>query len=71
PYGAALHVLDGSGYDRETGEIHEASLRWVIYTPNATAASTGLRTEPTRGEPWLMSPGTPGAHIMIVPPSGG
>ncbi len=71
PYGAALHVLQGSGFDPETATIHEPFLRWVIYTPGATAASTGLRTEPTRGEPWLMFPGTPGAHIMFVPPPDG
>jgi hypothetical protein len=68
PYGAALHVLQGSGYDSETATVHDPFLRWVIYTPGATASSTGLRTESAQGEPWLMFPGTPGAHIMFVPP---
>lgn len=68
PYGAALHVLQGSGYDPATATVHDPFLRWVIYTPGATASSTGLRTEPAQGEPWLMFPGTPGAHIMFVPP---
>jgi hypothetical protein len=68
PYGAALHVLHGSGFDPETATIHDPFLRWVIYTPGATAESTGLRTDASEGEPWLMSAGTPGAHIMIVPP---
>jgi len=71
PYGAALHVLHGSGFDPETATIQDAFLRWVIYTPGATAESTGLRTSPSGIEPWLMSPGTPGAHIMVTPPRDG
>ncbi len=39
----------------------------IVYLPNATTASTGLPTQPTRGIPWLMYPGTPWAHIMIGP----
>ena len=35
----------------------------------ATPESTGLSTSPgAPGAPWLMYPGTPGAHIMINPP---
>lgn len=71
PYGAALHVLHGSGFDPETATIQDPFLRWVIYTPGATAESTGLRTRPSEIEPWLMAPGTPGAHIMVVPPRDG
>jgi hypothetical protein len=41
--------------------------RWVIYTPGATAETTGLPLTPGPGAPWLMFPGTPGAHIMISP----
>jgi len=63
-----LYVLSGKGYDAASGKVMEASLRWVIYCPFATAASTGLSTKPKRGEPWLMDAGTPGAHIMISPP---
>jgi hypothetical protein len=69
PFGATNHILTGSGFDPATAEIHDPYLRWVIYVPNATPASTGLSTQPAvPGAPWLMSPGTPGAHIMIVPP---
>ncbi len=71
PYGTTNHILTGSGFDPETGEVTEPFLRWVVYTPNATAESTGLTTQPGDIVPWLMFPGTPGAHIMIVPPSGG
>jgi hypothetical protein len=39
----------------------------VVYVPYATPESTGLSTTPGTA-PWLMYPGTPGAHIMISPP---
>jgi len=63
-----LYVLSGTGYDAASGKVTNASLRWVIYCPFATAESTGLSTKSKRGEPWLMDAGTPGAHIMISPP---
>ena len=63
-----LYVLSGKGYDAASGKVIDASLRWVIYIPFATAESTGLSTRSKRGEPWLMDAGTPGAHIMISPP---
>lgn len=62
-----LYVLSGKGYDAATGKVIEASVRWVIYVPFATAESIGLSTKSKRGEPWLMDAGTPGAHIMITP----
>lgn len=63
-----LYVLSGKGYDAASGKVTDGSLRWVVYTPFATAESTGLSTKAKRGEPWLMDAGTPGAHIMISPP---
>ena len=63
-----LYVLTGSGFDASTGKVTNAYLRWVIYIPFATPESTGLSTKPSDGAPWLMSPGTAGAHIMINPP---
>jgi hypothetical protein len=63
-----LYVLTGSGFDAATSTVHDSYLRWVIYVPYATAQSTGLSTKPAEGAPWLMFPGTPGAHIMISPP---
>jgi hypothetical protein len=62
-----LYVLTGSGYDAAKGQVNDAYLRWVVYTPYATPESTGLSTKAGPG-PWLMYPGTPGAHIMISPP---
>ena len=71
PYGSVNYILTGSGFDPETGAISDAYLRWTIYTPNATPATTGITTSFTEGGPWLMCPGTPGSHIMITPPRGG
>ncbi len=62
-----LYVLTGSGYDAAKAEVTNAYLRWVVYVPYATPESTGLSTSPGPA-PWLMYPGTPGAHIMINPP---
>lgn len=61
-----LYVLTGASFDAAKGEMVDPYLRWVVYTPYATPESTGLST--TSGTaPWLMYPGTAGAHIMISP----
>lgn len=62
-----LTVLTGKSFDAATGQVAEAYTRWVIYVPYATAATTGLPVKPMPGVPWLMDPGTAGAHIMISP----
>ena len=66
---ATQYVLDGS-WDAVT-ETASGTLRWVIYVPGATPESTGLSVMPQDGGPWIMDPGTPGAHIMILPPGSG
>ena len=64
-----LYVLTGASYDPGAGELADSYLRWVIYSPYATPESTGLPTKAgAPGAPWLMYPGTAGAHIMISPP---
>jgi hypothetical protein len=63
-----LYVLTGSRFDSASGKVENPYLRWVIYVPFATTQSTGLSTKGSEGAPWLMSPGTAGAHIMISPP---
>jgi hypothetical protein len=69
---ATVYVLTGSSHDHTTGEVADRYLRWVVYTPWATVESTGLSDRPTGpGSPWLMYPGTAGAHIMISPPRPG
>ncbi len=55
-------------YDKTTGAIGDGQFRYVIYTPFATAESTGLPTKPhAKGMPWIMDPGTHRAHIMVGP----
>ena len=65
---AAQYVTDGV-WDSETMTF-EGRTRWVIYVPGATPESTGLSETPQPAGPWIMQSGTPGAHIMILPPQG-
>lgn len=70
PMGATLHLYFGpnTNYDPQTGEVEGAKLRYVVYLPFATAASTGLPESPiASNHPWIMEPGTHRAHIMISP----
>lgn len=62
-----LYVLTGSSFDA-SGKVVDPYQRWVIYSPYATPATTGLSTKASDNAPWLMSAGTAGAHIMINPP---
>jgi hypothetical protein len=67
---AALYVYSAkdSAYNPATGDVTKGYLRYVIYIPYATDASTGLPKKPTAdGMPWIMNPGTYAAHIMINP----
>lgn len=69
---AMLYVMTGEGYDPPTDAVESPFVRWVLYTPWATVEETGLPPSPVApGAPWLMFPGTAGAHIMITPPPGG
>ena len=66
---ATLYVLTGSGIDAASGAVTDPYRRYVVYIPGATSESTGLPSAPVApGAPWIMFPGTPGAHIMINPP---
>ena len=56
-------------YSDDPGRI---KLLWVVSVPNATPEQLGISTASQRdaalkgnGKPWMMLPGTPGAHIMI------
>jgi hypothetical protein len=67
---ATLYVYSAKDEDVDTttGEVKNGYLRYVIYIPYATASSTGLPEKPSaEGMPWIMHPGTHGAHIMINP----
>jgi hypothetical protein len=63
-----LYVLTGTSFDPASGKVENPYERWVIYVPFATPETTGLSTKASESAPWLMSPGTAGAHIMINPP---
>ena len=67
---AALYVFSAKDeeYNAATGEVKNGYLRYVIYIPYATVASTGLPEKPSAdGMPWIMNAGTHSAHIMINP----
>jgi hypothetical protein len=57
---------------RYSDDPNRIKLLWVMSVPNATPESIGVSTVSQRdaalkghGLPWLMLPGTPGAHVMI------
>ena len=67
---SALYVYSAKekDFDPATGEVKNGYLRYVIYIPYATVASTGLPEKPSvDGMPWIMDAGTYRAHIMINP----
>jgi hypothetical protein len=68
PVQAALYSLTGpkKSWDPATGKVTGANPLGVVYMPGATAESVGLSMLPTPGAPWIMYPGTPKAHIMIM-----
>jgi hypothetical protein len=57
---------------RYSDDPQRIKLLWVVSVPNATPESLGVSTTSQRdaalaghGMPWMMLPGTPGAHIMV------
>jgi hypothetical protein len=66
---AALYSLSGpaGSFDPATGAVTGARPLFVVYVQGATPESTGLPATPAQGAPWIMSAGTPRAHIMFVP----
>lgn len=65
----ALYSLTGSAqsFDYKTGMVKNAKPLYVVYIPYATQESTGLSKKPaSKGAPWIMEPGTPWAHIMVM-----
>jgi hypothetical protein len=64
-----VYSAKDADFDAATGAVKNGALRYVIYIPYATAESTGLPLKPEGpAMPWIMDPGTHGAHIMIIPP---
>ena len=65
-----MYIFYGSEetYDKTKATLGDGQYRYVIYTPFATAESTGLPLKPhAKGMPWLMDPGSHRAHIMVGP----
>jgi len=63
-----VYSADEKDVNRSTGDVKNGYLRYVIYVPFATSASTGLPEKPSApGMPWIMDPGTYHAHVMIDP----
>lgn len=65
----ALYSLTGSAdsFDYSRGQLIDATPLYVVYIPYATEESTGLSKKPaSKGAPWIMEPGTPWAHIMVI-----
>ena len=70
-YGSTLVVYYGAEarYNTDEDKLEGGKFRYVIYTPLATAETTGLPERPNgKGHPWVMFPGLYRAHIMITPP---
>ena len=69
PSHGALYSLTGKkeDWDPVKGAVKGAMPLAVVYIPFATAEGTGISAQPKRtSEPWLMFPGTPKAHIMLM-----
>ena len=65
---ASLYSLTGpaGSWDSVANTTHGANPLYVLYLPFATEAETGIPATPRPGQPWLMHPGAPNAHLMIV-----
>ena len=70
--GAIKAAPMGAMMYRYSADPKRIKLLWVMQVPNQTPESLGVSTGSQRdaglkghGMPWMMLPGTPGAHIMI------
>lgn len=65
---AMLYQLFGAGdaFDPATGTASDVQRLTVVYLPGATAETTGLPLKAPAGAPWLMNPGEPWAHVMLL-----
>jgi hypothetical protein len=68
PTSLYVYTASDENFNPITGEVKDGYLRYVVYIPYATPESTGLPIKPEApAQPWIMYPGTHGAHIMISP----
>lgn len=71
-YNLGVRDADATTLDPDTIVPEEQGRLHAVYVPWATLESTGLPSRAGPGEPWLMWPGQPSAHIMVViPPRSG
>ncbi|MFW6206553.1 MAG: hypothetical protein ACOC5J_01315 [Gemmatimonadota bacterium] len=61
-------TFDTEAIDPDTTDWRDGARLHATYIPYATPEQTGLTTESNPVEPWLMWPGEPSAHIMMVIP---
>lgn len=68
PAMGVLHTVTApkANFDAATRTVKEAGTLTVLYVPNATGESLGITTRPRNDGPWLMSPGTLKAHVMMA-----
>ena len=68
PAAASLYSLTGplTAWDSTTNQVRGANPLYVLYLPFATEAGTGISATPKPGQPWLMHPGAPNAHLMVM-----
>ncbi len=67
PHGALYTITTKKeNYDAATNKVKDAGLLTVLYVPYATAETTGISDKPREDGPWIMFPGTPKAHVMMV-----
>ena len=68
PAQGALFSLTGKKeqFDPKTNKVTGIAPLGVVYVPFATPESIGISANPSMGGPFLMFPGTPKAHIMIM-----
>jgi hypothetical protein len=64
PDGAKLYQLFGA-INPATGRPDSVSELTVVYHPFGTEESTGVSTQQSRTEPWLMDAGQHRAHVMV------
>jgi hypothetical protein len=66
-HAASMYQLFGGTFDPATSTVTGARPLFVVYITGATTATTGLPDKPVENGMWIMYPGTPKAHIMLVP----
>lgn len=61
-------TFETEAIDPDTADWRDGARLHATYIPYATPKQTGLTTESKPVEPWLMWPGQPSAHIMMMIP---